>query len=231
VTVTGNVKYDLPPPVTAAGELRQRLGLSAGRPVLVAGSTAPGEEALVLDAFDAARRRHPDLLLVLAPRHLARCEEVRALADSRGLRTRAYSVAGPVPADLDVLLVDTLGDLAALYQLARVAFVGGSLVPVGGHNLLEPVAVGVPVLFGPHLENVLELAEALERSGAGRRVPDAAGLGRELGRLLDGEALRAEMSRSSSQVLEANRGALERSVTLLLSVVDERSATSDPGVA
>jgi 3-deoxy-D-manno-octulosonic-acid transferase len=229
--VTGNVKYDLPPPMTAAGELRERLGLPIGRPVVVAGSTAQGEESLVLDAFEAARRRHPDLLLVLAPRHLARVEEVRSLADSRGLRTRPYSATGPLPADLDVLLVDTLGDLAALYQLARVAFVGGSLVPVGGHNLLEPAAVGVPVLFGPHLDNVLELAQVLERSGAGRRVPDAAGLARELGRLLADEALRAEMSRSSSGVLEANRGALERSVSLLLSVVDEHPARPNPGVA
>ncbi len=226
VTVTGNVKYDLPRPTMDVASLRQCFDLSVRRPVVVAGSTAPGEESLVLDAFEAARRGHAALLLVLAPRHLSRVEEVDALTLSRGLRTRRYSAARRSLADIDVLVVDTLGDLAALYQLGRVAFVGGSLVTVGGHNLLEPAAVGVPVLFGPHVENVAELAEVLERSGAGLRVHDAVGLGRELGRLLDDETQRADMSRRALQMLESNRGALDRSVSLLLSVVDERSRSS-----
>ena len=230
VTVTGNVKYDLPRPAKDAEALRQDLGLSARRPVVVAGSTAAGEESLVLDAFQAARSAQGQWLLVLAPRHLSRIEEVLALSLSRGMRTRRYSAARRSLADVDVLLVDTLGDLAALYQLGWVAFVGGSLVSVGGHNLLEPAAVGVPVLFGPHVENVAELAEVLERSGAGKRVHDAAGLGREVRRLLDDETERSEMSRRAVQVLEANRGALERSVSLLLSVVDGRASRSSSGV-
>ncbi len=220
VSVTGNVKYDLPAPATDAATLRQRLDLSARRPVVVAGSTAPGEESLVLDAFEAARRGHGELLLILAPRHLSRIKEVEALVLSRGLRMGRYSAGRRSVAQVDVLLVDTLGDLAALYRLGWVAFVGGSLVPVGGHNLLEPAAVGVPVLFGPHVEHVAELAEALERTAAGIRVRDAAGLGRELTRLLDDETRRTEMSRRAAQVLETHRGALERSVSLLLSVVD-----------
>ncbi len=226
VTVTGNVKFDLPRPTMDAETLRQCLDLSARRPVVVAGSTAPGEESLVLDAFQAARRVHRELLLVLAPRHVSRVEEVEALLLSRGLRTRRYSAARRSLADIDVLVVDTLGDLAALYQLGWVAFVGGSLVTVGGHNLLEPAAVGVPVLFGPHIDNVGELAEVLERAGAGLRVHDALGLGCELGRLLADEAQRTEMSRRAVQVLDANRGALDRSVSLLLSVVDECSRSS-----
>ncbi len=230
VTVTGNVKYDLPRPTMDAETLRQRLDLSARRPVVVAGSTAPGEETLVLDAFEAARRAQGELLLVLAPRHLSRVEEVDALTLSRGLRTRRYSAASRSLADIDVLLVDTLGDLAALYQLGWVAFVGGSLVTGGGHNLLEPAAVGVPVLFGPHVENVAELAEVLERTGAGLRVHDAAGLGREVGRLLDDETQRTEMSQRAVQMREANRGALDRSVSLLLSVVDGCSSRSSSGV-
>lgn len=230
VTVTGNVKYDLPRPTLDAEELRQDLELSARRPIVVAGSTAPGEESLVLDAFQAVRSAHGPSLLVLAPRHLSRVEEVLALTQSRGMRTQRYSAGRHSLADVDVLLVDTLGDLAALYQLGWVAFVGGSLVSVGGHNLLEPAAVGVPVLYGPHVENVAELAEVLERTGAGRRVDDSAGLGRELGRLLGDETERAEMSRRAVQVLEANRGALERSVSLLLSVVDARASRSSTGV-
>ena len=231
VTVTGNVKYDLPGPTMDVESLRQCLDLSVRRPVVVAGSTAPGEESLVLDAFEAARRGHAALLLVLAPRHLSRVEEVDALTLSRGLRTRRYSAARRSLADIDVLLVDTLGDLAALYQLGQVAFVGGSLVTVGGHNLLEPAAVGVPVLFGPHVENVAELAEVLERTGAGLRVHDAVGLGREVRRLLHDETQRTEMSQRAVQMLEANRGALERSVSLLLSVVDGCSSRSSSGVA
>ena len=184
----------------------------------------------MLDAFEVARHGQAELLLVLAPRHLSRIEEVEALTRSRGLRTRRYSTARGSLADIDVLLVDTLGDLAALYQLGWVAFVGGSLVSVGGHNLLEPAAVGVPVLFGPHVQNVAQLAEVLERTGAGLRVHDAAGLGRELGRLLHDEAQRTEMSRRSLQVLEANRGALDRSVSLILSVVDGCSSRSSSGV-
>ncbi len=184
----------------------------------------------MLDAFEAARRGHGELLLVLAPRHLSRVEEVDALTLSRGLRTRRYSAANRSMADIDVLLVDTLGDLAALYQLGWVAFVGGSLVTGGGHNLLEPAAVGVPVLFGPHVENVAELAQVLERTGAGLRVHDAVGLGREVGRLLDDETQRTEMSRRAVQVLESNRGALDRSVSLLLSVVDGCLSRSSSGV-
>jgi 3-deoxy-D-manno-octulosonic-acid transferase len=222
VSVTGNIKYDLPRPTVDAQSLRERIGLPGGRALVVAGSTAAGEEALVLEAFEAARLRHGDLLLVLAPRHLSRVDEVDSLARSRGLRTHRYSAGKPTDGTPDVLLVDTLGDLAALYQLGQVAFVGGSLVPIGGHNLLEPVAVGVPLLFGPHTENVDQLAHILEQAGAARRVGDAAGLGRELCRLLDDAAARTEMSRRASEVLAANRGALERSVSLLLAVVDGR---------
>ena len=188
------------------------------------GWTYRDEEAMA--AFEQAHALgasgHQDLLLVLAPRHLSRVDEVDSLARSRGLRTHRYSAGKPTDGTPDVLLVDTLGDLAALYQLGQVAFVGGSLVPIGGHNLLEPVAVGVPLLFGPHTENVDQLAHILEQAGAARRVSDAAGLGRELCRLLDDAAARTEMSRRASEVLAANRGALERSVSLLLAVVDGR---------
>jgi len=226
LTITGNVKYDLPTPTVDAEELRHRLGLSAGRPVLAAGSTGRGEEDLVLQAFEQARRSRPDLLLVLAPRHPERIDEVDGLIRERGFSVARRSTSDPCGPEIDVLLVDTVGELAALYQLATVAFVGGSLIPVGGHNLLEPAAVNVPVLFGPHVENCLEPAEALESTGGGRKVRDAAHLGTSVERLLGDENRRREMGLRAGSVVEANRGALDRSLTLLLGAVDAGGARS-----
>jgi len=221
IRVTGNIKYDLPTPDGDAAELRKRFHLAEGRPVLVAGSTGAGEEPLVLDAAAAIAREHPGLYLVLAPRHPPRTAEVEAQLRARGLR---YALLSGGPAafeqDHDVLLVDTVGELARLYRLAGVAFVGGSLVPVGGHNLLEPAVVGVPVLYGPHTHHVAELASTLERAGGAVRVRDAAELGREAARLLADPAARRRRVAAATAVLERNRGALDRTVRFLFTMLD-----------
>ena len=219
VRVTGNLKYDLVPPPGGRGV--------AARPTFVAGSTAPGEEAAVIEAFRRARATTTDLLLVLAPRHLNRVAEVDALVRSSGLTLVRLGAGAPIEGLTDVLLVDTLGDLPALYRDARVAFVGGSLVPVGGHNLLEPAAAGVPVLFGPHVDHVAEPAAALERAGGGRRVRDAAELAAALGTWLADDRLRVEAGEAARQVVESNRGAVERSVGLLLETLDRCAAVRD----
>lgn len=221
ITVTGNVKYDLPHPVSDASSLRLRFGLTRERPVLVAGSTGPGEEALVIDAFVAARREHPDLFLILAPRHPERGDEVEREAGSRGVRLHRLSSVDPGSAGGgDGLLVDTLGELASLYGVGSVAFVGGSLVPVGGHNVLEPAAAAVPVVFGPHTDHVAGPAETLLRAGGGYRVRDAADLTRVVRELLADPSRRRRMTEAAAGVVRANAGALERSVDLVLSVVD-----------
>jgi 3-deoxy-D-manno-octulosonic-acid transferase len=227
VHVTGNVKYDLPPPSGDAAPLRERFSLDERRPVLVAGSTGAGEEPAVLDALAklAAGRNAP--YLVLAPRHPQRSAEVAEELRRRGLRFVAWSKAGERPDPHDVLLVDTVGQLAALYRLGTVAFVGGSLVPVGGHNLLEPANVGVPVLFGPHTHHVAEMAETLVEQGAGLRVADSAELAREAGRLIDDPEARREMVRRAGAVLEANRGALERTVEFLLDLLDRSGGRAE----
>jgi 3-deoxy-D-manno-octulosonic-acid transferase len=230
VVVTGNIKYDLPLPRSEPESTRRRLELPRERAVFAAGSTAPNEEAMALQAFELARRNRPDLLLVLAPRHVTRADEVAELVRSRGLRCVRFST-GESAASADVLLVDTLGDLVALYQIAQVAFVGGSLVPVGGHNVLEPAALGVPVAFGPFTEHFREPAEALERAGGACRVRDAAALGDIVDRLLRDDDRRQEMARRAGQVVEANRGALERSVSLLLDALQGRSTRSTTGAA
>jgi 3-deoxy-D-manno-octulosonic-acid transferase len=219
VAVTGDIKYDLPAPEGDGAALRGRWGLGQDRPVLLAGSTARGEDGVLLEAFASLRSRHPDLALVLAPRHLDRVEEVAALLRRGGFAFGRHS-ADRSRGRIDVILVDTLGELPVLYRAASVAFVGGSLVPVGGHNVLEPAAVGVPVLFGPHVDQVLEAATALETAGGGRRVRDARDLAREVERWLVDEPLRAESGRRARDVVERHRGALQASVSLLLGALD-----------
>jgi 3-deoxy-D-manno-octulosonic-acid transferase len=224
VVVTGNIKYDLPPPRLPRESLLERFGLSARRPVVVAGSTGAGEDAPVLDAFVRARRDHPDLFLVLAPRHPERADDAAGEAASRGLAHHLLSAGNDRAASgADVLVVDTVGELAALYGLAHVAFVGGSLVPVGGHNVLEPAAAGVPVIFGPHTHHFAEPVEALLRSGGGIRVRD----GNELASVwseMVGDAERAEkVARNAAAVILESRGALERSIDLVLDLLDGAS--------
>jgi 3-deoxy-D-manno-octulosonic-acid transferase len=220
IEVTGNIKYDLAAPASRKEELRERHSIPPDVAVLVAGSTGPGEEALVLEAFEIARAAEPSLRLVLAPRHPDRADEVARLIAERGLRANRLSL-GPQAAspENEVLLVDVVGQLGELYQLGAAAFVGGSLVPVGGHNMLEPAAVGVPVLFGPHTENFAEPAAALEQAGGARRVADSGELGRAVAALLADDEARALMSRSAHLVITRNRGALDRTVTLIRSVL------------
>jgi 3-deoxy-D-manno-octulosonic-acid transferase len=216
--VTGNVKYDLPLPAVDETALRRELGLPLERPVFVAGSTGPGEEDLVLDAFDIARESSPDLHLILAPRHPERCGDIERLIASRRLESRRLSSAAPPGGAPDISLVDCVGRLGKLYKLAAAAFVGGSLIPAGGHNVLEPAALGIPVLFGPHTETFAEPAAMLERAGGGRRVRGADDLGRNLAALLNDPRCRRDMASRAERLVSSNRGALERSIELILSL-------------
>jgi len=224
VEVTGNVKYDLPLPDVDVHELRTRIGLAAERPVWVAGSTREGEEEQILDAFRRLRAEHPELYLVLAPRHPPRTDAVERFVLAAGLdAVRLSQVAASANRRSDVLLVDSVGELTRLYRLASVAFVGGTLVPVGGHNLLEPAAMGVPVLFGAHTENVREMADALLHAGGGLQVANAGELATVVARLLADRSERDRMGDNAKKFLEANRGALARSVALIVDVMHRRS--------
>ncbi len=217
--VIGNLKFDLPASRDDASDLRVRYGLAPDRPVVAAGSTGEGEDRLVLDAFSVARRDVPKLLLLLAPRHPERFAAAAGEAARRGFAVSRVS-RGAAAGEADVLLVDTIGQLAALYALAGSAFVGGSLVPVGGHNLLEPLAAGVPVLFGPYTRHVAEIAAELQRSGAGMRVENAQALGRAWADLATRPDERARRAALGREFLAANRGALGRAADLVLSVLD-----------
>lgn len=177
IQIHGNAKYDLllqSVEAARAEGLRRELGLEAGWPVLVAGSTRSGEEALILEAFDRICRAVPQAVLMLAPRHIARAPEVEALVRRRGRRCRLRTAAREVPgaAPPQVIILDTFGELFHAYGLAAAVFCGASLVPLGGQNPLEAAAWGKPVLYGPHMDNFPDACKLLERAGGGFPVAD-----------------------------------------------------------
>ena len=216
VVVTGNLKADLPvrPPAHVA-LWRRQLGDDEGRLLLIAGSTHHGEEAALLDAYQRLRPRFPTLRLLLAPRHPPRADEVERLVRERGLRALRRSSGLERPDEEAVLMLDTVGELADLYALADVVFVGGSLVPVGGHNMLEPAQRKRAVLFGPHTGNFRESAELLCSKGAAVVVEDAEALAREAGRLLGDAALRRTMGEAAFAAVASRQGALAETLRLI----------------
>jgi len=211
VMVMGNLKFDqtLPDDLAArAAELRQQLG--AERPVWIAASTHEGEEEKLLDAHARLCETQPDALLLLVPRHPERFPKVAALVQRRGFKLVRRTEGRACEADTDVFLGDTLGELPLFYAAADVAFVAGSLVPVGGHNMLEPAALGVPVLFGPQLFNFVEISSALLAAGAARQIGDAGQLAQVVAALLGDPEQRRVMGEAGRQLVVENRGALAR---------------------
>ncbi len=218
VQVTGNLKFDALEP----GRLPERLvrllhGTPATpRPLWVAGSTVGGEEELVLSAFHKVRERIPQARLLLAPRHPERFDLVAPLVEAAGFRCLRRSALDPVRwTDGEVLLLDTLGELAQLYALASVVFVGGSLVPSGGHNILEPAMAGKPVVVGPHMENFQEIADEFRAEHAMVQVASVEELGREVSSLLLDEPRRLDLGGKARELVDRNRGALTRSAEAL----------------
>lgn len=216
VKVTGNAKYDREVvPAESASARARVVALGWGRdPIFVAGSTHPFEEEMVLSAFMAARVAAPRLRLVLAPRHLERAADAADLLAHAGLVLSRWS--GATPADCDVLLLDEMGALPAFYALARAAFVGGTLVKVGGHNLLEPALAGVPVLFGPHTRHIERPAALLAApGGGGRRVADAAALAEWLIKFAQDENAARAAGDAARKAAEGLRGATVRTIEAL----------------
>lgn len=214
VAVMGNLKFDVRPPaemLRRGDELRSLFG--PARPILLAASTREGEEALVLDAF--AAMADPSVLLVLVPRHPQRFDEVARLVESRGFALQRRSAAAPVRAATRVVLGDSMGEMFAYYQAADVAFVGGSLVPTGGQNLIEACVVGTPVLVGPHTFNFADATREAVASGAAARVEDAAGLGAAAARLLADPTVRHGMREAGLAFARAHGGATQRALSLI----------------
>ena len=217
IAVTGSLKFDLAisPSQTALTEVwRQQPGLR-DRPIWVAASTHAGEDGLMLAAHAALRARLPDALLILVPRHPERFQSVAQQVMAAGMRCVTRSSAEPVMADTAVWLGDSMGELLSWLALADVAFVGGSLVPTGGHNVLEPIALGVPTLTGPHDFNFASINSELRLAGALQTVVDAESLAAALHALcLDGNLANARRD-AGLKVLASNRGAVGRQMGLL----------------
>lgn len=215
VVVCGNLKFDTrvdPGIETFAREFRTRI---AGRPVWIAASTHPDEEALVLAIDRHLRERWPELLMLWAPRHPERFRPATQLAIDTGLQVATRKLTQLPDADDGVFVIDTLGELMGFYACADVAFVGGSLQPVGGHNLLEPAAVGTAIVTGPHLHNFIDIAAQLRQADAVRIVQDAAAAAVEIESLLADPAERGRMTAAARALVEQGRGALRRTIALV----------------
>ncbi|CEL27217.1 lipid IV(A) 3-deoxy-D-manno-octulosonic acid transferase [Pseudomonas sp. A1230] len=212
VEVTGSIKFDLtidPQLLQRAAQLRDQWQ-ALERPVWIAASTHEGEDEVVLNAHRRLLANHPDALLILVPRHPERFNSVFELCQREGFATLRRSTAANVDAQTSVLLGDTMGELLFLYALADSAFVGGSLVPNGGHNLLEPAALAKPVISGPHLFNFLDIAAQLREAGALVEVDDAEGLAVEVQRLFELPRDAQRMADEGLAVMRRNQGALQR---------------------
>jgi 3-deoxy-D-manno-octulosonic-acid transferase len=218
VRVVGNLKYDLPTLGVApdVAGVRTGLGLPSDRRVIVGGSTHRGEEEILLQAFLTLRSSRHDLCLLLAPRHPERLEEVERLVRRVGLSWVRRSQLPAVSLEgVPVILLDTMGELARLYAAASVVFIGGSLIPHGGQNLLEPAAVGRPVLHGPHMGNFAEMRDLFLHAGAAMQVEDAGSLQEKLAALLDDPVLADQMGKAGREIVETHRGATRRTADLV----------------
>lgn len=224
VQIAGNLKFDLVPPEkrTLLRLLAQQFRAAGVDRVLVAGSTMEGEEQILLGAFRRVRERFASALLILAPRHPERFDAVaNLLAQSQLPWTRRSRMDEEGVAAGGVLLLDTLGELATVYRYADAAFVGGSLVPHGGHNLLEPAYFGAPIVFGPSMENFAAIAEEFLATHAAFRADSGAELANLLLRLLDDDRLREQTGRSARSLLESKRGATARVVEVIRQLLGE----------
>ena len=217
--ICGNIKFDVDIPAGLPVEAeRLRRSWGARRRVWIAASTHHGEEEQVLDAFAQVRRTFPDCLLLLVPRHPERFQAMAALCRTRGYAVRMRSDRPPPPSetslDCDIFVGDTMGELGLFYAASEVAFVGGSLMPIGGHNALEPAALGCPVLNGPHVFNFVDIDRRLIEIGAARRVDTAAELATAVVHWLTDEDARRAAGERARDFVEANRGAVGRIVAL-----------------
>ena len=228
VTVTGNCKADeaaVPMSDAEKDELRRSFKLPEGAPVFVAGSTNPGEDGPVMDAFIDARKSHPSLRLIVAPRQVERREEICALAKERGLSCGWRSDPASIEGGEDVIILDTFGELARIYGIADVTFVGGSLIPRGCHSILQPISQGKPVFFGPYTFKARDLVSQAKAEGVGFEVRDGAHLGEELSRFLDDRALLDDVRIRCERMMSANLGASKRTAAALVELYAENAIT------
>jgi 3-deoxy-D-manno-octulosonic-acid transferase len=231
VTITGSLKFDSldlspfettqgRPPASGPARVLRFFRMPSTRPVLVAGSTLRGEEEAVIRAFNRVRTGGNSPLLVIAARHPERFGEVERLCRHEGLATVRRSEL-PIDAEprADAVILDTIGELAQLYQIATAVFVGGSLVPAGGHNILEPAVFGKPIVFGPHMQNFGEIAQTFLKNGAAVQVRSERELEDAVVSLMSDPVRRARLGAAARALVEANRGAKDRTVDAIATVL------------
>jgi 3-deoxy-D-manno-octulosonic-acid transferase len=220
VKVAGNLKFDvaLPPAPEIVASLHESFRSSGAGPILVCGSTLEGEEGSLLSAFRNILGNHPRAVMILAPRHPERFTEVAEYVEKLGFRMWRRSLWGGEPIASGVFLVDSIGELAALYSLATVAFVGGSIVPRGGHNILEPALYGVPIVTGNHYENFRDVVNFFASRNA-VRIVGLAELPLVFMELIENGEERATLGRNALKALESQRGATDRTITALLQLM------------
>jgi 3-deoxy-D-manno-octulosonic-acid transferase len=235
--VTGSLKFDSLDIGAAAGLARSRDRVlrffrgSERAPVVIAASTSRGEEAFVLRAFRKIRDGAPSALLIIAPRHPERFSEVEQLVDASGFTViRRSELRVDAEPRAEVVVLDTLGELARLYQIGTVVFVGGSLVDAGGHNILEPAVFGKPIVFGPHMENFAEIAQAFLVNGAARQVRSGEELADALLTLLGDPVQRASLGAAARALVEANRGAKDRTLDVIGGLLAPHGVATPGGV-
>ena len=224
ITITGSLKFDslgaIPTPGRGPERVLRFFRVPPTRPVLVAGSTSKGEEEAVIHAFNRLRSGGSSPLLVLAARHPERFADVERLCRQEGLSTVRRSEL-PIDAEprADAVILNTIGELAQIYQIATVVFVGGSLVPAGGHNILEPAVFGKPIVFGPHMQNFSEIAEAFLANGAAVQVRTDRELEAAIVSLMDDPVRRARLGAAARALVEANRGAKDKTLAAITSLL------------
>ncbi|MEO0367305.1 MAG: lipid IV(A) 3-deoxy-D-manno-octulosonic acid transferase [Pseudomonadota bacterium] len=217
VCVTGSIKFDvvMPPSLHEMAEVTRRQ-LGQDRLIFIAGSTRDGEEGRILSTYKDLKEKYPSLLLIIVPRHPERFDYVARKIGRRNLKlVRRTEQQHELDSDVDVYLGDTMGELSLLYASSDVAFVGGSLEPLGGQNILEPCALGVPVVFGPHMFNFPDISKWTIKEGAGKMVKDGDELTTVVDQLLGNASLRDEIGANGLAFIEAHRGALEKNLELV----------------
>ena len=228
VVKTGNMKYDqaVTPLLGNPEDIKKGLKLPASCRLIVAGSTHEGEEEKITACYQKLTQRHPSARLMLAPRHLDRLEGIESFLHRQGLmsvrKTKMESATFEVLPSDAIILLDTLGELQRLYSVASLVFVGGSLVPIGGHNVLEPAACAKPVLFGPHMENFEEISQYLVEREAACQVADVDQLFEQMARLLENPDQAATMGRKAREVVLGQQGVVEKNLSLIREVLGHK---------
>jgi len=223
IRVTGNMKFDVDDGGKTAMPSKKDLGLEESCELMIAGSTHAGEEEIILDVYDGLTKKFGNLRLLVAPRHIDRREVIKRLAEKRGLKCIFLSefskTTGPIQEDT-VLILDTLGRLSALFSIATVVFMGGSLVKRGGHNLVEPAVFGKPIVFGPHMFNFQNMARLFLDNGAAVKVRDREALEKVLEGLLKDRKERERLGHRAKELIQGSRGATERNVEELARIIE-----------